>query len=97
MHYAVAYATLLCNLAEASDAMGDNNRRDEYIASALKSLEAHADHAHSYPTLGRVLSNAALAHFNATQVVTAEGLFRSAKEKLWSPYGHHDPRFVIFV
>jgi hypothetical protein len=92
VHFASAYANLLCNLAEASELTGDLSRRDEYVASALKTLDLHIEDARSHPALGRVLSRAAGAHLDASQAVTSEGLFRSALDRLKGPYAEHDIR-----
>ena len=90
--FAAAYANVLCNLALAQLLLGDAPRRDECLSSAFKALEQHSDHALVHPTLGRVLVLAAVAHLSAAQAVTAEGLLRSALDRLSSSCAAHDIR-----
>jgi hypothetical protein len=64
------------------------------ISSALKTLDPHKDDASCAPVLGRVLTLAGYANFHAQQAVTAEGLIRSASERLQGKYASNDTRCV---
>lgn len=90
--YAAAYCGLLCNLAESNRLQGEADRQGDLVAAALKAVEGHTDSAAVQPVLGRVLALAAAAHADASNAVTAEGLFRSAVDKLSGPAAGHDPR-----
>lgn len=92
--FAVAYATLLCNCAEAHEALGEAAEAAEALGSALRALDPHKDALESHPALGRALSLMAFTNMGASLAVTAEGLFRSALDKFQGPYGLSDPRYM---
>ncbi len=48
------------------------------------------------PSLGRVLGAVAWSYADSGQPMTAEGLYRSALDKLNNPFGANDVRFGIF-
>jgi len=91
--FAAAYACLLCNLSCALAAQGQGAQASDQLAAALQALDAHKLSMPCQPALGRVLSAVAYANMAASKAVTAEGLFRSALDKLEGPYANADPRF----
>jgi tetratricopeptide (TPR) repeat protein len=98
--FAAAYATVLCNRAEAHFELGlglagSTAKSSDDLSSALKALERHGGDLSCQPVLGRVLCAVAYANLAASMAVTAEGLFRSALDKLEGPFGASDPRFRL--
>jgi hypothetical protein len=52
--FAIAYATSLCNIAEASIALGSSDKAADSLSSALKALQAHEQrHSKASPTFAR--------------------------------------------
>lgn len=93
LSFAVTYATLLTNSAEAHETLGEGARADELLGNALRALETHKESLESHPALGRVLSLVAYRNLAAAMAVTSEGLFRSALDKLEGPHARYDPRY----
>ena len=81
--------------------VGEKEKSAEFVSSGIKVLNSFtasvdpskAQHAAFVaPTLGRLLTQAAYAHMRAYEFVSAEGLFRSAIDKLSGPYAGQDRR-----
>ena len=90
---ATAYATVLCNCADAHAALGRPAEASAALSSALRALEPHKAALACHPVLGRVLCAVAYSNMAASMAVTAEGLFRSALDKLQGPHALSDPRY----
>jgi len=86
---AEAYASVLCSTAMAHKALGAGETASEALSAALKALEGHDG-----PVLGRVLAEMGRMYADNLQAVQAEGLFRSALDKLTSPRADGDIRFL---
>lgn len=93
LNFAITYSTLLCNAAAAHHELQEKDKADSMLASALRALDPHKANLASHPALGRVLCSIAYINMSAAMAVTAEGLFRSAIDKLEGPYSCNDPRF----
>jgi tetratricopeptide (TPR) repeat protein len=79
---ALAYAHLLTNIAEAQEILSQSSEASHTLSSALKAV-AHITHSpQSQPIIGRILKWIAYHHARASQNVSAEGLCRSALDKL---------------
>ncbi len=84
-----SYCNMLCNVYEVQMALKTSGQSSsptadisEYLSSALKSLDAHKAKPLVHPPLARVLFLSGDAHAHARDAVTAEGLRRSALDKL---------------
>mmetsp|Transcript_32829 Transcript_32829/g.47397 ORF Transcript_32829/g.47397 Transcript_32829/m.47397 type:complete len:519 (+) Transcript_32829:696-2252(+) len=78
--YQVAYANLLCNLAQAYSEMGTQSskqRRSDVLSSALKTVESNKTKS-GQKALARALTQVSEAYIASEQAVSAEGLLRSA-------------------
>jgi hypothetical protein len=83
VHFATAYSTLLCNLAEAYELTNANTSfASDYLSSALKALNPHEGDIRSHPYFARPLRMIGTSHMKVSHAVTAEGLYRSGLEKL---------------
>jgi hypothetical protein len=72
---------------------GNHESSSEYLSSALKALNLHEHDVRSHGVLGRVLALIGREYMRESQAVKAEGLYRSALQKLRSPYTVHDLRY----
>lgn len=90
--FASAYAHLLCNIAEGYEILGEAPKSAEKLSLALKALNGHENDMRTALTTARILRLIACVNMQGAQAVTAEGLFRSAEEKLVSPFAKNDPR-----
>ena len=88
-HLAESYANVLCNLALIQESRGKGEQATDTLSSALKAVEVHDG-----PVLGRVLAAMGRSYAANLQAVQAEGLFRTALDKLSSPEADHDPRYA---
>jgi tetratricopeptide (TPR) repeat protein len=86
---AEAYASVLCNMAVAHKALGAAEAASDELSAALMALEGHDG-----PVLGRVLAEMARSYTSNLQAVQAEGLFRTALDKLACPQADRDPRYM---
>ncbi len=92
VHYANAYSTLLCNLAEAYELTNSNSSvSSDYLSSAVKALNPHEGDIRSHPYVARPLRMIGTSHMRVSHAVTAEGLYRAGLEKLATS---QDYRFV---
>lgn len=91
VNFASAYAHVLIQTAELYEISGKINESSEYLNSAMKALGKH-NPLLTAPLLGKILRQIGYFHMLNTQAVTAEGLYRSALEKLSSAYCDFDYR-----
>lgn len=83
VHFANAYSTLLCNLAEAYELTNSNTSfSSDYLSSAVKALNQHDSDIRSHPYVARPLRMIGTSHMKVSHAVTAEGLYRAGLEKL---------------
>jgi hypothetical protein len=92
--FAIAYVTLLNNIADAYHLLDNIEGRQEVLSSALKAIDHHKDNITCAPILGRTLGQIAIDNLLSTNAVTAEGLFRSALDKFKYSNTNNDKRNV---
>lgn len=103
-HFAVAYATVICNVYEAQVALGQHEIASTLLGTALKALNNFDPSVSSSgtvsgqlivaPYIGRALFLSASANVNSLQAVTAEGLYRTALQKFENTYAINNPRHL---